>query len=183
MPSMRSELRASTSVKVLKLAMALCKLSALSERIDRACAARPGRACQSCVAPGSADQKRQLRRSLPSTGGGLAAPPLSVTAAPPVSPCDLDADLGVAADRRAAHNADRGDHLVWTVRDRGRRPVTSPTRMPLNSTAEPAEGPTRDSRNAGDNRRARRSRRCSRANRRRRSSPAITASMKAPIRA
>ena len=112
---MRSEFRASTSVNWLKLAMALCRLSALSERIEsslrKTVRARP---VQSWVAPGSADSTGNAPL-LPSTGGELAAPPVSVTAAPPVSPCVSTPTTVSLPDRRAGRDADGGDDPVWVI--------------------------------------------------------------------
>jgi len=72
--------------------------------------------------------------------GEAASPPMSVTAAAPVSPCD-----SMPTSVSARTGVPRSTPIVASARSgcSGSRPrsVTSPTRMPLNSTAEPTSSP------------------------------------------
>ena len=98
-------------------------------------------------------------------------------------PLRLDGDCGVIANRRVVHDGDGGDHVL--------RPVGAERDLRNVADAEAVEQHLGTDFQAGhralefalDRCPACRSRLCSRASRRRRSSQAITASMKSPIKA
>ena len=140
MPSRRSELRASASENVLRLAIMSCSgLRVLRQhRIeaaqDVACGlghALAGRGIgdeEGYLALGRGE--RRFRDAARERDHGRSRQALEV-----------DGDRGVGAHRCAAVDGDRRLHLAWVVGIELRGPITSPTRMPLNSTADPASSP------------------------------------------